>query len=219
MFTWLCWGRPHREDGFEQDIEKYQLTSCLISFSIHQGWRDIIFRQLVFPVAIIESLLVILCDFTATSGPAGIRTAIVRQHGIVLKMVYPQADSNLRNILTEQLVALIDCFLDGYVSQLKSVDRSSDQERYNNLEMEYLQKRSDLLSPLRKCLIFSEGCESWVCRTDVGAKSFTQCVMQCSVVNPAVAQSLKHSFPVYTFLCSCIQPRHYLPGNKCPRWC
>lgn len=60
MFTWLCWGRPHREDGFEQDIEKYQLTSYMISFSIHQGWRGIIFRQLVFPIAIIESLLVIL---------------------------------------------------------------------------------------------------------------------------------------------------------------
>ncbi|XP_037366089.1 nuclear pore complex protein Nup133 [Talpa occidentalis] len=86
--------------------------------------------------------------WTATSGPAGIRTAIVRQHGIILKMVYPQADSNLRNILTEQLVALIDCFLDGYVSQLKSLDKSSDQERYNSLKMEYLQKRSDLLSPL-----------------------------------------------------------------------
>ncbi|XP_077005521.1 nuclear pore complex protein Nup133 [Tamandua tetradactyla] len=86
--------------------------------------------------------------WTATSGPAGIRTAIIRQHGIVLKIVYPQADSNLRNILTEQLVALIDCFLGGYVSQLKSLDKSSDQERYSNLEMEYLQKRSDLLSPL-----------------------------------------------------------------------
>nr|XP_003415271.1 nuclear pore complex protein Nup133 isoform X1 [Loxodonta africana] len=86
--------------------------------------------------------------WTATSGPSGIRTAIVRQHGTVLKMIYPQADSTLRNILTEQLVALIDCFLDGYVSQLKSLDKSSDQERYNNLEMEYLQKRSDLLSPL-----------------------------------------------------------------------
>ncbi|VTJ76763.1 Hypothetical predicted protein [Marmota monax] len=88
--------------------------------------------------------------WTATSGPAGIRTAIVRQHGIILKIVYPQADSNLRNILMEQLVALIDCFLDGYVSQLKSLDRSSDQERYNSLEMEYLQRRSDLLSPLRR---------------------------------------------------------------------
>ncbi|XP_004453427.2 nuclear pore complex protein Nup133 [Dasypus novemcinctus] len=86
--------------------------------------------------------------WTATSGPAGIRTAIVRQHGVVLKAVYPQADSSLRNVLTEQLVALIDCFLDGYVSQLKSLDRSNDQERYSSLEMEYLQKRSDLLSPL-----------------------------------------------------------------------
>ncbi|XP_045293385.1 nuclear pore complex protein Nup133 isoform X2 [Leopardus geoffroyi] len=86
--------------------------------------------------------------WTATSGPGGIRTVIVRQHGIVLKVVYPQADSNLRNILTEQLVALIDCFLDGYVSQLKSLDKSGDQERYSSLEMEYLQKRSDLLSPL-----------------------------------------------------------------------
>ncbi|XP_037676723.1 nuclear pore complex protein Nup133 isoform X3 [Choloepus didactylus] len=86
--------------------------------------------------------------WTATGGPTGIRTAVIRQHGIVLKIVYPQADSNLRSILTEQLVALIDCFLDGYVSQLKSLDKSSDEERYNNLEMEYLQKRSDLLSPL-----------------------------------------------------------------------
>ncbi|ELW68081.1 Nuclear pore complex protein Nup133 [Tupaia chinensis] len=86
--------------------------------------------------------------WTATSGPAGIRTAIVRQHGLVLKGVYPQADSGLRNTVTEQLVALIDCFLDGYVSQLNSLDRSSDHERYTSLETEYLQKRSDLLSPL-----------------------------------------------------------------------
>ena len=50
-------------------------------------------------------------------------------------MVYPRADSNLRNILTEHLVALIDGFLDGYVSQLKSVDKPNDQERYSNLEM------------------------------------------------------------------------------------
>uniref|UniRef100_A0A2K5IRV9 Nuclear pore complex protein Nup133 n=1 Tax=Colobus angolensis palliatus TaxID=336983 RepID=A0A2K5IRV9_COLAP len=98
----------------------------------------------------LEPLLnhIILCNFTATSGPGGIRTVIIRQHEIVLKVVYPQADSNLRNIVTEQLVALIDCFLDGYVSQLKSVDKSSNRERYDNLEMEYLQKRSDLLSPL-----------------------------------------------------------------------
>ncbi|CAH7044527.1 nuclear pore complex protein Nup133 [Phodopus roborovskii] len=86
--------------------------------------------------------------WTATSGPSGIRTAIMRQHGIILQMVYPQADSNLRSIVMEQLVALIDCFLDSYVSQLKSLEKSSDQERYSNLEVEYLQKRSELLSPL-----------------------------------------------------------------------
>ncbi|XP_066091023.1 nuclear pore complex protein Nup133 [Saccopteryx bilineata] len=86
--------------------------------------------------------------WTATSGPAGIRTAVTRQHGIVLKVVYPQADSSLRNVLTEQLVALIDSLLDGYTCQLKSLDRSSDQQRFNNLETEYVQKRSDLLSPL-----------------------------------------------------------------------
>ncbi|XP_065446049.1 nuclear pore complex protein Nup133 [Chrysemys picta bellii] len=86
--------------------------------------------------------------WTASSGPAGIRTAIIRQHGIILKVVYPQVDSNLRSIVAEQLVALLDCFLDGFVSQLKSVDRPADQDRYNNLEMEYIQKRSELLSPL-----------------------------------------------------------------------
>lgn len=86
--------------------------------------------------------------WTATSGPSGIRTAVMRQHGIILKMVYPQADSKLRNVVMEQLVALIDCFLDSYVSQLKSLEKSSDQERYSSLEVEYLQKRSELLSPL-----------------------------------------------------------------------
>ncbi|KYO18784.1 nuclear pore complex protein Nup133 isoform X1 [Alligator mississippiensis] len=86
--------------------------------------------------------------WTASSGPAGTRTAIIRQHGIILKVVYPQVDSNLRSIVAEQLVALLDCFLDGYVSQLKSVDRPADQERYSSLEMEYVQKRSELLSPL-----------------------------------------------------------------------
>jgi nuclear pore complex protein Nup133 len=84
----------------------------------------------------------------------------MHQHGIILKTVYPQADSNLRNVITEQLVALIDCFLDGYVSQLKSLDKSSDQERYSNLEAEYLQKRSDLLSPLRECMVVST---AWAC--------------------------------------------------------
>uniref|UniRef100_A0A8D2BCI1 Nuclear pore complex protein Nup133 n=1 Tax=Sciurus vulgaris TaxID=55149 RepID=A0A8D2BCI1_SCIVU len=86
--------------------------------------------------------------WTATSGPAGIRTAIVRQHGIILKTVYPQADSNLRSILTEQLVALMDLLPGRLRSTAQVSGQSSDQERYNSLEVEYLQRRADLLSPL-----------------------------------------------------------------------
>lgn len=58
-------------------------------------------------------------------------------------------------MVAEQLVALLDCFLDGYVAQLKSVDRLADQERYSSVEMEYVQKRSELLSPLRECSLCS----------------------------------------------------------------
>ncbi|OCT89964.1 nuclear pore complex protein Nup133 [Xenopus laevis] len=85
--------------------------------------------------------------WTASSGTAGIRSVVTRQHGIILK-VYPQADSGLRTILIEQLAALLNYLLDDYVTQLKSIDKLANEERYNILEMEYAQKRSELLSPL-----------------------------------------------------------------------
>ncbi|XP_057263012.1 nuclear pore complex protein Nup133 isoform X2 [Pezoporus wallicus] len=87
-------------------------------------------------------------EYIPWTASSGLRAAVIRQHGIILQMVYPQVDSNLRSIVAEQLVALLDCFLDGYASQLKSVDRPADQERYSNLEMEYKQRRTELLSPL-----------------------------------------------------------------------
>nr|XP_015217906.1 PREDICTED: nuclear pore complex protein Nup133 [Lepisosteus oculatus] len=90
--------------------------------------------------------------WTASSAPGGVRAVIVRQHEVILKTVYPQADTELRNTLNEQLVALLDSYLDGYVTQLKSLNRPSDPERYNNLEMEYTQRRSELLSPL--CVLY-----------------------------------------------------------------
>lgn len=86
--------------------------------------------------------------WTASPGSDGIRAVVTRQHSIILKKVYPQADTNLRNTLIEQLVALLNYFLDDYVVQLKSVDRPNDQKRYRTLETEYTQKRSELLSPL-----------------------------------------------------------------------
>lgn len=86
--------------------------------------------------------------WTASSGPSGVRNVIVRQTDIVLNKVYPQVDSSLRNTLLDQLVVLLDFYLDGYVCQLKSVDRPSQQDRYNTLDLEYTQKRSQLLAQL-----------------------------------------------------------------------
>ncbi|XP_027139379.1 nuclear pore complex protein Nup133 [Larimichthys crocea] len=90
--------------------------------------------------------------WTASGGVSGVRTVISRQHEIILRSVYPHADSELRSALCEQLVALLDIYLSGYVAQLTSLQQQrppgSQQERYNSLEMEYSQRRSELLAPL-----------------------------------------------------------------------
>ncbi|KAM3931156.1 nuclear pore complex protein Nup133 [Leptodactylus fuscus] len=87
-------------------------------------------------------------EYIPWTASSAIRAVIMRQHSIIQKKVYPQADSRLRSELIEQLVALLNYFLDDYITQLKSVDRPTDQERYSILETEYAQKRSELLSPL-----------------------------------------------------------------------
>ena len=63
---------------------------------------------------------------------------------------YPHADSGLRSALNEQLVALLDLLLGSYVAQLTSLRRPGQQDRYDALEMEYTQRRSELLTPLRE---------------------------------------------------------------------
>uniref|UniRef100_A0A8C4NSG6 Nuclear pore complex protein Nup133 n=1 Tax=Dicentrarchus labrax TaxID=13489 RepID=A0A8C4NSG6_DICLA len=90
--------------------------------------------------------------WTASGGVGGVRTVISRQHETILRTVYPHADSELRSALCEQLVALLDIYLSGYVAQLTSLQQQrppgAQQERYNSLEMEYSQRRSELLAPL-----------------------------------------------------------------------
>ncbi|XP_024858126.1 nuclear pore complex protein Nup133 isoform X2 [Kryptolebias marmoratus] len=90
--------------------------------------------------------------WTAFGGIGGVRPIISRQHEIILRSVYPHADSELRSALCEQLVALLDIYLGGYVAQLTSLQKQRpsgpQQERYNSLEMEYSQRRSELLTPL-----------------------------------------------------------------------
>ncbi|XP_077461332.1 nuclear pore complex protein Nup133 isoform X1 [Stigmatopora argus] len=85
--------------------------------------------------------------WTALGGAGGIRSVICRQHELILRSMYPHADSELRSVLCEQLVALLDFYLGGYVSQLNSL-KPQEGERYNTLEMEYCQRRSELLTPL-----------------------------------------------------------------------
>ncbi|XP_055759048.1 nuclear pore complex protein Nup133-like isoform X1 [Salvelinus fontinalis] len=85
--------------------------------------------------------------WTASSCLGGVRTVIARQHEVILRDVYPHADSELRNGLNEQLAALLDVLLGGYVAQLTSL-RPGQQDRYNTLEIEYTQRRSELLAPL-----------------------------------------------------------------------
>uniref|UniRef100_A0A8C5BNS0 Nucleoporin 133 n=1 Tax=Gadus morhua TaxID=8049 RepID=A0A8C5BNS0_GADMO len=82
-------------------------------------------------------------------------SVITRQHEVVLRSVYPQADSELRGALCEQLVGLLDLYLGGYVAQLASLQlrtggrpAAAQQERYNALELEYGQRRSELIAPL-----------------------------------------------------------------------
>ncbi|XP_037621481.1 nuclear pore complex protein Nup133 [Sebastes umbrosus] len=90
--------------------------------------------------------------WTASGGVGGVRNVISRQHEIILRSVYPHADSELRSALCEQLVALLDIYLGGYVAQLTSLQQQrppgAQQERYNSLEMEYSQRRTELLTPL-----------------------------------------------------------------------
>uniref|UniRef100_A0A8C1IDK1 Nucleoporin 133 n=1 Tax=Cyprinus carpio TaxID=7962 RepID=A0A8C1IDK1_CYPCA len=86
--------------------------------------------------------------WTASGGAGGVRTVIMRQHELILHAAYPHADVEVRAVLSEQLVALLDSLLSGYVAQLTSLRRAGQQERYVTLENEYTQKRSELLAPL-----------------------------------------------------------------------
>ncbi|XP_061771494.1 nuclear pore complex protein Nup133 [Nerophis ophidion] len=81
----------------------------------------------------------------------GVRAVISRQHELILRSMYPHADSELRSVLCEQLVELLDFYLGAYVAQLHSLQQAppaGQQERYNSLEMEYSQRRAELLTPL-----------------------------------------------------------------------
>lgn len=100
-------------------------------------------------------------EYIPWTASSSVRSVISRQHELLLRSVYPQADSELRSVLCEQLVALLDIYLGGYVSQLNSVQQQkppgAHQDRYNALEIEYTQRRSEMLG-----LLLELGQYQWV---------------------------------------------------------
>lgn len=100
-------------------------------------------------------------EYIPWTASSTVRSVISRQHELLLRSVYPQADSELRSALCEQLVALLDIYLGGYVSQLNSVQQQKPAgghtERFNALEMEYTQRRSEMLG-----LLLELGQYQWV---------------------------------------------------------
>lgn len=113
---------------------------------------------------------------------AGVRGVIARQHELVLRTVYPHADSELRSLLCEQLVALLDIYLSGYVAQLSSLQHQrhpgAQQERYSCLELEYSQRRSELLTPLLEL-----GQHQWVAALAEKYCDFDILVQMCEQTN------------------------------------
>ncbi|XP_033831667.1 nuclear pore complex protein Nup133 [Periophthalmus magnuspinnatus] len=88
-------------------------------------------------------------EYIPWTASSSVRSVLSRQHELLLRSVYPQADSELRSAICEQLVALLDIYLGGYVAQLNSVQQQKPagghQERFNALEMEYTQRRGEML--------------------------------------------------------------------------
>ena len=99
------------------------------------------------------------CEYislTATVGPFGIRTALLKQLEVLVKNShktdpcgpgrFPEEDFQLKGLLYQKIMDLSDIILDGYVCQLKSIDKSS--ERFRVINKCYETDRSTCLKPL-----------------------------------------------------------------------
>ncbi|CAL8333006.1 unnamed protein product [Lota lota] len=124
-------------------------------------------------------------EYIPWTASGGVREVITRQHGVVLRSVYPQADSELRGALCEQLVGLLDLYLGGYVAQLASLQlrtrgrpAAAQQERYNALELEYSQRRSELIAPLLEL-----GQYQWVAALSEKFCDFDMLVQMCELTD------------------------------------
>ncbi len=147
----------HKETCSNSLIKGHLLIYCRMSsssFCYKKSWENQIVNRIVswvnrcIPTINTRAALHHSFFLSASGGAGGVRTVITRQHELILRAVYPHADVELRAVLSEQLVTLLDSLLSGYVAQLTSLRRAGQQDRYVTLENEYTQKRSELLTPL-----------------------------------------------------------------------
>ncbi|KAG7248378.1 hypothetical protein CRUP_027068, partial [Coryphaenoides rupestris] len=122
-------------------------------------------------------------EYIPWTASGGVRTVLSRQHELLLRSVYPHADSELRGALCEQLAGLLDLYLSGYVAQLASLQplrtrgkpgATAQHERYNALELEYCQRRSELIAPLLEL-----GQYQWVAALSEKFCDFDMLVQMC----------------------------------------
>ncbi|KAJ3614211.1 hypothetical protein NHX12_017786 [Muraenolepis orangiensis] len=120
-------------------------------------------------------------EFIPWTASGVVRGVISRQHEVILRSVYPYANSELRGVLCEQLVDLLDLYLGGYVAQLASLQPrtqgrpiAAKHDRYNALELEYCQRRSELIAPLLEL-----GQYQWVATLSEKFCDFDMLVQMC----------------------------------------
>ncbi|XP_071080381.1 nuclear pore complex protein Nup133-like [Haliotis cracherodii] len=88
--------------------------------------------------------------WTSAGGSRGIRTMLTRQYMLTIESAVPEArDIETQGVLFQQLLGLADVLLDGYKSQLVSLQQCPRrQDQYNQLHRKYEQERDKLISPL-----------------------------------------------------------------------
>lgn len=84
-----------------------------------------------------------LVPWTATGGPSGLRTLLLKQLALTAERSIQGIDDHQdRSMLVQQMVDLADVALDGYVYQLQSLRRCPGKEnRYDDVRQKYEQDR------------------------------------------------------------------------------
>ncbi|XP_068683953.1 nuclear pore complex protein Nup133-like isoform X2 [Montipora foliosa] len=102
------------------------------------------------PSSSLGELDVELVPWTASGGPSGVRTSLLRQLALTADRGVQGIDDNQTlSLLVQHMVDLADVALDGYVYQLQALRRCQGKEnRYDEVRQKYEQDRRGVILPL-----------------------------------------------------------------------